>query len=62
MTTRKRRRRNSKRTRKRKGKVKVTQKAEIRQKTDSTRTDTIRGRLPSDAGVNFKITIKKKKD
>ena len=62
MAVKKRRKRNSKRTRKRRGKVKVTQKAEIRQKTDSAKIDTIRGRLPSDAGVNFKITIKKKKD
>lgn len=50
------------RTRKRKGKVKVTQKAVIRQKSDTTRLDTIQGRLPADAGANFKITIKKKRD
>ena len=61
-TTKKRRRRSSgKKTRKRKGKVKVTQKAEIRQKSDTSKVDTIRGRLPSDAGVNFKVTIKKKR-
>lgn len=58
-TVKKRRRR---RTRKRKGKVKVTQKAEIRQKSDTTKLDTIQGRLPADAGANFKITIKKKRD
>ena len=62
MATRKRRKRSSKRTRKRKGKVKVTQKAEIRQKSDTTRLDSIQGRLPADAGANFKITIKKKRD
>lgn len=56
-TAKKKRRR---RTRKRKGKVKVTQKAEIRQKSDSTRLDTIQGRLPADAGLNFRIKIKPK--
>lgn len=52
--------RHRRRTRKRKGKVKVTQKAEIRQKSDTTKLDTIQGRPPADVGVNFKIKIKKK--
>lgn len=59
MATKKRRRR----TRKRKGKVKITQKAEIRQRSDSTANDTIKKaktQLPRDNGANFKITIKKK--
>lgn len=56
-TAKKRRRR---RTRKRNGKVKVTQKAEIRQKSDTTKLDTIQGRLPADAGLNFRIKIKPK--
>lgn len=60
MATAKKRRRRT--TRKRKGKVKVTQKAEIRQKSDTTKLDTIQGRLPADVGANFKITIKKKRD
>lgn len=52
--------RHRRRTRKRKGKVKVTQKAEIRQKRDTTKLDTIQGRLPADAGLNFRIKIKPK--
>lgn len=60
MATKKRRRK----TKKRKGKVKVTQKAEIRQKSDTTANDTIKKaktQLPRDNGANFKITIRKKK-
>lgn len=60
MVSKKRRRR----TKKRKGKVKVTQKAEIRQKSDTTANDTIKKaktQLPRDNGANFKITIRKKK-
>lgn len=48
---------------KRKGKVKVTQKAQIRHKNDTTVNDTIRKaktQLPRDNGANFKITIRKK--
>ena len=59
MSAKKRRRK----TKKRKGKVKVTQKAEIRQRSDSTANDTIKKaktQLPRDNGANFKITIKKK--
>lgn len=52
--------RSRRRTKKRKGKVKVTQKAEIRQKSDTTKLDTIQGRLPADAGLNFRIKIKPK--
>ena len=61
MATKKRRRK----TRKRKGKVKVTQKAEIRQKSGTTSNDTIRKaktQLPRDNGANFKITIRKKRN
>ena len=50
-------------TRKRKGKVKVTQKAKIRQKNDTTTNDSIKkakAQLPRDNGANFKITIRKK--
>lgn len=53
------RRRN--RTRKRKGKVKVTQKAKIRQKNDSSKIDSVQGRLPADVGLNFMVKIKPKK-
>jgi len=50
-------------TRKRKGKVKVSQKAKIRQKNDTTANDSIKkakAQLPRDNGANFKITIRKK--
>jgi len=60
MATKKRRRR----TRKAKGKVRVKQSMQLKQKTDTTANDTlnkVRGRLPADAGANFKVTIKKKK-
>lgn len=61
-TAKKKRRR---KTRKRKGKVKVTQKAEIRQKSDTTRLDSIpkaKTELHRDNGANFKITIRRKRD
>lgn len=60
MTTKK-RKRNGGKTRKRKVKAKITQSAQIRQKRDTTNVDTIKGRLPSDAGVNFKVTLNKKR-
>ena len=49
------------RTRKRNGKVKITQKEKIRQKNDSSKIDSVQGRLPADAGFNFRVKIKPKK-
>ena len=61
MATKKRRR--STRTRKRKGKIKVTQNVEIRQKSDTVTSDSIKKaktQLPRDNGANFKIKVRKK--
>lgn len=51
-------------TRKAKGKVKVKQSVQLRQKNDTTSNDSlkkVKSRPPSDAGANFKVTIKKKR-
>lgn len=61
MATKKRRRRKSGKS---KGKVKVTQNVKVRQKNDTTSTDSVpkaSTMLYRDNGANFKITVRKKR-